>query len=68
MEVFRKLSDGILMLCKDKMHIIKVQKLLLLRIFRQNKPFSNKMQKYAKMQKNFLPKSTLNNDPIAKSF
>ena len=42
---FRKPSHRSLMLCKHKMYIILIEKLLLLRIFLQNKSFSNKIQK-----------------------
>ena len=65
--IFRKPSHRILMLCKDKMYIILIEKLLLLRIFLQNKSFSNKIQKTILFKKKVFPKTTLNNGPIVKS-
>ena len=47
-------------------YIILIEKLLLLRIFLQNKSFSNKIQKTILLKKGF-PKTTLNNGPIVKS-
>ena len=56
---FRKPSHRILMLCKDKMYIILIEKLLLLRIFLQNKSYSNKIQKTILLKKKFFQKLPL---------
>ena len=47
------------MLCKDKMYIILIEKLLLLRIFLQNKSYSNKIQKTILLKKKFFQKLPL---------
>ena len=57
--IFRKPSHRILMLCKDKMYIILIEKLLLLRIFLQNKSYSNKIQKTILLKKKFFQKLPL---------
>ncbi len=57
--IFRKPSHRILMLCKDKMYIILIEKILLLRIFLQNKSYSNKIQKTILLKKKFFQKLPL---------